>query len=491
MNLHQTISDAFVAQVHKNRDRVAVETKSERISYVDLNAVANRIANVLIDRSGSGAEPVILLFNQGTTNVAATLAVIKAGKIYVPIDPEASLHHLRNIASDCGASAVICSNATAQVASALLSSGMTIVNVDNLHDACCDDEPGVNRDPSSPVYIFYTSGSTGQPKGVVDCHRNVLHTVMRYTTSLNFTRRDRLSMIQSPEFSGTVSSMFAALLNGATLMPYDLRRDGLNSLDAWIVRRNVTVFHSVPSIFRHLRLPAGSYPNLRIIRLEGDKANPGDIERYREIFEHHCRLVNGLGATECGIVTQYFVEHSTGIAFDTVPIGYPVADMNVRIVDDAGDDVVRGEVGEIVVRSQFLALGYWNQPDLTLTKFRPHPEDPYLRDYHSGDIGRMHADGCIEYVGRIDFQTKIRGQRVDTAAVEEALRNMEEIRDAAIQPWTDEHGESRLIAYLVPQLSKLPGIGELRSRLARNFAAHQIPTFFMVLDDNSNITVGS
>ena len=483
LNLHQTISDAFAAKVDKGEERIAVDTDSALLTYADLNATANRIAHVLVDRSGSDSHPVVLFLHQGVASVAATLAVVKAGKIYVPLDPDMSLSQLRLIVKDCGPSLAICSSSTAGVARAVLASGANIVNVDELLGDGCDDEPGVTRDPLSPIYIFYTSGSTGRPKGVVDCHRNVMHNVMRYTTSLKITQDDRLSMVQSPNFSGTVSSMFAALLNGATLLPYDLRRHGLNSLDAWIRRQNVTIFHSVPSIFRHLRLPAGSYPHLRIIRLEGDEASLSDVEHYRERFERHCSLVNGLGATECGIVRQYFIDHSTKIPFNSVPIGYSVIDMDVRIVNDAGEGVVCGELGEIVVRSKYLALGYWNRPDLTQKKFRLHPDVPDLRDYHSGDLGRMHADGCIEYVGRNDFQTKIRGQRVDTAAIEGALRNMEEIRDAVIQPWKDAQGEPRLVAYLVPQRAELPGIGELRRRLGRIFAVHQIPTFFLVLDD--------
>jgi amino acid adenylation domain-containing protein/non-ribosomal peptide synthase protein (TIGR01720 family) len=483
MNLYKTITDTFAAVVDESQNRIAVETDSKSHTYADLNTAANRIANVLIERSGFDAKPVLLFLHQGVKSVAAILAVIKAGQIYVPLDPEMSLPQLRNIVEDCSPSLALCSNSTAGVARAVLSAGSNIINVEELSDDYFDDKPGITRDPLSPIYIFYTSGSTGRPKGVVDCHRNVIHNVMRYTKSLKITQDDRLSMVQSPDFSGTVSSMFAALLNGATLLPYDLRRHGLNSLDAWICRQKVTIFHSVPSIFRHLRMPAGSYRHVRIVRLEGDGANLSDIEHYRERFEPRCCLVNGLGATECGIVRQYFIDHNTKIPFNSVPIGHPVIDMDVRIVNDEGEDVECGKVGEIVVRSKFLALGYWNRPDLTHKKFRPHPDDPDLRDYHSGDLGRMHADGCIEYVGRSDFQTKIRGQRVDTAIVERALRNMEEIRDAVIQVWNDSHDEPRLVAYLVPQRIALPHIGELRKRLGRNFAAHQIPTFFLVLDD--------
>jgi acyl-coenzyme A synthetase/AMP-(fatty) acid ligase len=162
--------------------------------------------------------------------------------------------------------------------------------------------------PDTIAYIFYTSGSTGAPKGVADCHRNVLHNIRRYTNTLKFAPGDVLSLVQNPSFSGTVSSLFGALLNGAAIAPYNLSNDGLPALSAWLRRSRVTVCHSVPSSYRQLSDPATRFPNVRLVRLEG--VCTAAIAHFESNFQDHCTLVNGLGF-QCGLVRQFFINACT------------------------------------------------------------------------------------------------------------------------------------------------------------------------------------
>ena len=280
---------------------------------------------------------------------------------------------------------------------------------------------GSRWSPDAAACIYYTSGSTGEPKGVLDTHRNVLHNVMRYTNSLGIGADDRLTLLQGPAFSGAVSSLFGALLNGAAVFPFDVPREGADRIAPWLARHGLTMYHSVPALFRRVATAGQALSALRVVRLEGDLAVPQDVELFQTRCEPGTVLVNGLGATECGLVRQYVVDHETSLTGGTVPIGYPVEDMEVLLLDPEGQPAAAGEVGEIVVRSLYLAAGYWDRPDLTDVAFRPSPGGRGLRLYRTGDMGRMAADACLEHLGRRDQQVKIRGERVDVESIQAAL----------------------------------------------------------------------
>ena len=175
-------------------------------------------------------------------------------------------------------------------------------------------------------------------------------------------------------FSGVVSSLFGALLNGASIYPFDLQRASPTDLAAWANREDITIYHSVPSIFRQLGAGADYFPTIRLIRLEGDQAGPQDVVLFNQRFTSDCILVHGLGATECGLVRQYFIDQSTPFSKQIVPLGYPVEDMEIRLLSEAGEAVAVGDIGEIVVRSEYLAQGYWRQPELTKAAFRVDKE---------------------------------------------------------------------------------------------------------------------
>ena len=219
-------------------------------------------------------------------------------------------------------------------------------------------------DPSAAAYIYSTSGSTGRSKAVVDSHRNVLHNVWRYTNSLAIGPGDRLSLVQSSTFSGAVLSMFGALVNGAVCILFDVRRDGAAALGRW-ARDEAD---DVPRLTRAVPGPCADgerFPDIRVVRLEGDAASWSDVELFRARFDRGAVLVNGLGATETGLVRQFFVDHDTPLGTGGLPLGYPVPDMDVRLVDEDGDPVPPGDPGEIEVRSRFLALGYHGDAERT------------------------------------------------------------------------------------------------------------------------------
>ena len=336
--------------------------------------------------------------------------------------------------------------------------------------------------PDQLAYLFYTSGLTGKPKGVVDSHRNVLHNIMRYTNSLHICASDRLTLLQSCSFSGSVSSLFCALLNGATSFPFSLQHEGPDRMASWLSQEGITIYHSVPSIFRLLATGRCHYPSVRIIRLEGDQASPKDVEFFRTGFPDTCILVNGLGATECGIVRQYFVAKDTPTPQAVVPIGFAVEDMEVLLLDEDGTAVRPDDIGEIAVRSRYLSPGYWRRPDLTAAAFRPDPAGGPERIYRTGDLGRRLPDGCLVHLGRKDFQVKIRGFRVEVAEVEGALLSLPTVQEAVVVAREDRPGDRRLVAYLVPTARPAPTVTVLRQALAAVVPDYMVPAAYVLVD---------
>jgi amino acid adenylation domain-containing protein len=478
--IEQSIPERFAAQVLRHGSRIAVKGDTQSYTYVTLDAERTRIANAIIGLRDGRSEPVILLLQQDAPLLAAILGALSAGKIYVPLDANTAPDLLEQMIDDCDAPLILADASTVEKANELADTKRTVLDISRI-DA---DSPG-HRDPFSlnlssglPAYIYYTSGSTGTPKGVVDSHRNVLHNVMRYTNNLKITPKDRLSLVQSSSFSGAVSNVFCALLNGASVYPFDLRRHGGKELAEWLIREQLTIFHSVPAIFERLVGAKHKLPSLRIVRLEGDQSTRRHVDLFQQNFNDGCRLVNGFGTTETGIIRQYFIDKSTPFSSEAVPIGYPIEDMEVVLLDDNGQPA---DTGEIVVRSRYLAMGYWNQQGLTDAAFVADPAGGDERVYRTGDLGSLATDGCLTYRGRKHFDFKVWGRRVDVHAIEIALRSIEGIEDAVLGVPEDSPGAQQLVAYTINS-GPPPTVGFLRRVLTNRFPNQPIPSRFVTID---------
>ncbi len=479
--VEQSIPDRFEQQVYRFPDRLAVQTKSDRLTYAELDDWSNRIAADILERRGPGQEHVAVLLPQGASAVAAILAVLKAGKVYVPLDPSHPPAGLMRTREWVGAVLVATESSHADLARSIAGRADRVFLVDRCHEGG-GERPGLEVSPDDTAYVFFTSGSTGKAKGVYDSHRNVLHNVRRYTNALRIGPDDRLTLLQSCAFSGTVSSLFGALLNGAALFPFDFAREGPGELARLLRRHELTMYHSVPSIFRSFLTGAARFPALRVIRLEGDRASSVDVALARRHFDPECVVANGLGTTETGLCRQYLIDRDTEIGEGILPVGHAVEDMEVRVVDDRGVELEVGEPGEIAVRSRYLALGYWRRPDLTERAFRPDQAGGPERVYRTGDLGRMRPDGNLEYLGRADFQLKVRGNRVDVGDVESCLIAVEGVADAVVTTVERANGEAELVAYVVGA-SAPPSADELSATLRRTLPGYLVPTRFRVLDE--------
>ena len=475
-----SVPERFARVARANRGRLAVEDDRVRLTYGALERRANGIARAVLEGGGGPAAPVVLMLRQGAGSVAATLGALGAGAPFVPLEPSDPPALLTGIADRLDAPLVVTDAESAPEAAALGGTGRRILLIDDVPDAAA--APGVPLGPDAVACVYFTSGTTGGPKGVMDTHRNLLHNAMRYTTALGIGPSDRLSLLQSPSFSGAASSTFGALLNGAALMPMRASDGRLADLAAAIRERRITIYHSVPSILRSLlAVDAGAFPDVRVVRLEGDRASAHDVELHRRRFGPGSILANGFGTTETGLCRQLRLATTDPVPAGILPIGYPVPDMEVRIVDEDGRALSPGKVGEIAVSSRYLALGYWRRPDLTEAAFRPDAVDPRRRVYRTGDLGRFEPDGCLAFLGRRDGELKVDGQRVEPAEVEAHLLSLPGVVEAAVTTYPGRRGEGRLAAYLV-----VDGTGPdhlaLRERLAAMVPAAMVPATLMFVE---------
>ena len=481
-DIEQSIPARFSQSVALAPDAVAVSMQDGSLTYSELDRLSNRIAHGILEVSGVDAEPVSILLDQGATAVATILGVLKAGKFYVPLEPSQPLTRNASMIEESGTRLIVTVGEYWQMANQL-GSHLKVVDLDCLDGKFSFDSPRIPLGPDNLAYIFYTSGSTGRAKGVFDNHRNVLHNVLRYTNTLHFAASDRLTLLQSCSFSGTVSSLFGALLNGATICPFNVQTAGPADLAEWVNRQKITIYHSVPALFRSFLEGDRFFPNVRLIRLEGDQASKLDFELFRRYFSPDCILVNGLGTTETGIASQYFMGRESVIETANLPVGHPTPGVNLLLLDDDGKPIRSGHVGEIGVESDFLALGYWRNPELTKRAFQSPSLCGGGRLYRTGDRAEFRSDGTFEYLGRNDFRVKIRGQTVEAAEVESALAELSTVKNALVVAREDPRRELRLVAYIILAEGAHPTVTQIRQALLNVLPGFIVPSHYVFLEE--------
>jgi amino acid adenylation domain-containing protein len=478
--IEQSIHDRFEQMVRKYPDRIAVKTRNYTLTYDALNKMANRVAWAVWGSQSDGNEPVAMLMESDAPMIAASIGVLKAGKICVPINPSHPDARISQILKDSEATLILVNDKNVAVAKKVVHDECQVVNIDDLDSRLSDKNLGLSHSADLLAFILYTSGSTAEPKGVMHNHRNMLHVIMRWTNDFGICPDDRLSFLGPPR-----RDVFRALLNGAAVYALDLKAEGLARMPHWLLENSVTIFHSVPTPFRHfvdILTGKEEFPALRLIILLGEPLYPRDVELFRKHFSPTSILVNSLGSSEAHSFSYYHIDKEVQITERIVPVGRTVADTEVLLFDDAGERIGFNQVGEIAVKSRYLSPGYWKKPDLTRAAFQPDPNSGKDILYFTGDLGLMRPDGCLVYVGRKDFQVKIRGHRVEMAEVESTLLDHHGIKEVAVAASENPTGDKRLVAYFVASKRLVPTVGELRTFLKEKLPDYMIPSAFVSLD---------
>lgn len=484
--LRRSVPDLFEQAVAKHAERLAVRGRARELTYDALNRRANRVAHAILSARGNREEPVALLLEHDVATIVGILGVLKAGKSYVPLDASYPRERIDYILADTQVELLLSSDKTLSMARARRQNEATILNIDRLDRGLSEGNPGLSIPCHAIAAVMYTSGSTGRPKGVMYAHRNLLHSARVATNGYHVCQEDRNALLASCSFGASISDVYTPLLNGGRVCPFNVRNEGVSGLPEWLVREGITILHVVPTLFRNfVNALRGDerFPKLRLVALGGETIQMSDMDLYRRYMPDHCLLRVSFALSEAAAtVSRVLIDKATDIPGNVVPAGYAVEDTEVLVVDDEGRPVGSDTVGEIVIQGPYLSPGYWRRPDLTAQAFRPVPGRDGLRSYRTGDLGRLSPDGCLTYVGRKDFQLKIRGFRVEPGEIETALGAHGSVKDVVVVAREDAPGDKRLVAYVAANGAPQPTAGELKESLKAKLPDYMVPSAIVVLE---------
>ncbi|MCU0286097.1 MAG: amino acid adenylation domain-containing protein, partial [Acidobacteria bacterium] len=422
-----------------------------------------------------------LLIAHGVDMIAAILGVLKSGSVYVPLSPDYPTNRVSYILEDSESRLLLTDSRCEEKAGKIAQErGIPFLNIDKIEKNEAGPSETIRKIAGEKqAYIMYTSGSTGKPKGVVQTHQNVLYYIHNWIQRFSITEADRMTLFSSFCHDGSVQDMFSALLTGAALYPYDVRkRDDNVNFTRFLSEEKITIWHSVPSLFNFfVNTLTGSehFEDLRWLLLGGEPFRGYEIDMFKKHFPG-ARLADVYGQTESSVNSIWTIS-----AADPIPhliIGEPLDNTRIFIIDEDGNPVEPLEIGEIVVACPHISPGYWRNEELTKQTFDIHPE--YGPIYWTGDLGRLLVDGNIEFMGRKDFQVKIRGFRVEIGEIETALLHMEQIKEAVVVAKVSETGNTYLCAFFTSE-KEVPVTG-LREALADELPDYMIPLHFMRLE---------
>ncbi|MCK4258362.1 MAG: amino acid adenylation domain-containing protein [Halanaerobiales bacterium] len=486
--INQSIVSRFEKQVELYNSRIAVKTEKQSLTYQELNDTANQIARSIRKVSEAKPEGIAILFEHDVDMISGIFGTLKSGNYYIPLDPTYPIKRLVYMFEDSNAKILLTNDKNKSLAESLtkeLGRGIKIVNIEEIDPAVSKKNINHTIDPDSISYILYTSGSTGKPKGVIQKHKNVLHFIEVYTNNLHISSDDRLTLLSSYSFDAAVMDIYGALLNGAALYLYDLKKSGdLIQLSNWLRDEKITIYHSIPTVYRYFTdelTEDDEFPELRLIVLGGEAVYKRDVERYKRYFKDDCLFVNGLGPTESTVTLQYFIDKETEVLKEAVPVGFPVDETEVFLIDDNNEEVGVFCIGEIVYKSDYLSPGYLNNPEKTAEVFVNDSLSNEGRVYRSGDLGRRLIDGSIEFIGRGDAQVKIRGYRIELGEIENKLITYPDVKEAVVLAKEDGNGTKYLCGYYVSK--EEIQASELREFLAKELPDYMIPVYYVRMNE--------
>ncbi|AIV86488.1 D-alanine--poly(phosphoribitol) ligase, subunit 1 [Burkholderia pseudomallei B03] len=488
--IEQCIHQLFEAQVDRKPEAIALTFDGRRLSYAELNARANRLAHYLQARGVGPDRLVALCAERGIEMVVGLLAILKAGGAYVPLDPSHPPERLRRMLDDTDPAAVLVDDIGADALASFESH--VAARSPRVHlsrdiaqwRACSPANPPTPRERAARrlAYVIYTSGSSGEPKGVMNEHRGVVNRLwwMQQTYALD----ERDAVLQKTPFSFDVSvwEFFWPLMSGARLVI--AKPEGHKDpayLSELIDRERVTTLHFVPSMLQAFLEDEGAARgcgSVKRVMCSGEALPPSLVKRFYRCLPD-ARLHNLYGPTEAAVdVTAWACDAEEGGA--SVPIGRPIANTRIYVLDGHGQPVPRGVAGELYIGGVQVARGYLNRPELTRERF---VDDPFVaggRLYKTGDLARWRTDGSLEYLGRNDFQVKIRGFRIELGEIEAQLAKVAGVRETVVlaRDSGSPAGEKRLVAYYTGNAD----VAALREQATRHLPAYMVPSAYVRLD---------
>nr|WP_229321281.1 polyketide synthase [Larkinella knui] len=461
----------FSEHVRNNPDQVAVQFENRQISYRQLDEKSNQLATYLRKKGVKEETIVPICINRSLEMIVGIVGILKAGGAYAPIDPEYPLDRINYILSDINTPLAVTDNYTGKLLIEC-KEDLELIRLDtDWETIAAESKEAVKSsiNPDNLVYVIYTSGSTGRPKGVLIEHRNLSNYLQNQSQEFAIAATDSILQTSNYAFDPAVEQIFLALCNGAKLVL--IRKESLFNPDEVIqviARQKITHLHTTPSLLRYI--PSDTYGSLKRVVSAGEICPPDLADSWGSQVQFY----NKYGPTEATISSIQYRYPAGTKSEDVVPIGKPIANTSVYIVDENGNPVPTGTAGEICIGGAGVGRGYLNNAPLTTEKFttNPYRKQPGDRLYKTGDFGKYRADGLIEFIGRMDDQVKIRGHRIELSEIEVVLANHEAVEQCVVVSQDDHTTGKRLIGYIVVKK-------DIDTILIKNYLAEKLPEYML------------
>ena len=478
----KSVHELFEEQVARTPDTIAIVDGDKELTYRELNSKANQVARTLRKEGIGQNKTVGIIISRSAELIIGILGVLKAGGTYLPIDSEYPADRIEHMLKDSGTSILLAQESYSKHTERL---GIKIVGIEKILETSEEsvDNLNIKYSPDRQMYLIYTSGSTGSPKGATvrsDSFTNLIHW---FTGEFEISEGDNVLLIAPVGFDLAQKNLYASLIKGGKLIVLPEKIYSYRNVLTLMDRQKVTIVNCTPSAFQLLIDTTSDYRELRHLKwvfLGGEPINIPKLSSWINSPYYKAEIVNTYGPTECtDIATYYRIPNERINTMEVVPIGKPIDNVKLYIVNKDYKLLTVGQPGELCIAGDSLGTGYINKPELTEERFVPNPFEPGTRMYRTGDLVRWLPDGNVEFLGRIDHQVKIRGFRIELGEIENQLLSHGNVKEAVVVA-RGEGGSKYLCAYIVGNRELT--VAELRESLSKVLPDYMIPSYFVQLD---------
>lgn len=478
----QAVHRRFEDAARRFPDATAVEINGKHISYAELNRKANRLAHRLIELGAGGDKVIGIMAERSIELIAGILAILKSGAAYLPVDPGYPVERINYMLENSASEILLTQNAFREKID--FSGDMILLDSLGSYEDN-ENNPDTETGDKNLAYVIYTSGSTGKPKGVQIEHGSLNNFLFSLSAKFNgrFNEKDVCMSLTNISFDVSVFEIFVPLVNGAKLVLLEgMKVFDLHFLARTLVDQQVSFTYIPPALLQDLFRAITAISdkialNKLIVGVEPIKDTI--LEAYISL-NSEMQIINGYGPTETTISSSIYIYDSRKASGTNVPIGKPIHNTRIYILDAHNKLQPVGVAGELCIAGDGLARGYLNSPELTAEKFVPNPFEPGQRMYRTGDLAKWLPDGNIEFIGRKDYQVKIRGFRIEPGEIESRLLGYRAISQVLVIDREDKQGGKYLCAYYISDEN--PATTELRRHLAKELPDYMIPAYFVQMD---------
>ncbi len=503
-NLTKTIQKELQNSFKNNSGNIAIEYGKITLTYSELEKKSNYIANYIISKNIKPKTAIGILVESKLEVISIILGILKAGCIFVPLDSNYPVNRTLTMMEISEMKLLFIDSHNINNFESLLKekTDIEVISIDNAlytqykleHKA--KQQPDISYNPNDAIYMYFTSGSTGQPKAIVGKNESLLQFIEWEIDEFGINEHFRMSQFTSQCHDPYLRDIFLPLLTGATICIPEVREIILDteSLIEWIDKEKITLIHCTPSLFKVFnssKLNGNNFADLKFVLLAGEKINPKNLINWYQVFDERIQLVNLYGPTETTLAKLFYFIKKEDCNRNNIPIGKPIKKARAIIVDNQMRVCSDGIKGEIIIRSPYLTLGYYNNDEENKRKFIVNPFTNNFNDivYRTGDYGRITPEGDIEFLGRMDRQIKIRGIRIELEEIEHFLLKHSLVKEAVVDVKERENNNKIICAYIIFQnksanenTDNSSEITEISQYLKEKLPNYMVPQSFMAMD---------